>query len=129
MKKQAISSGSGFEAMAGYARAVVAGDLIFVSGTAGYDFATGAIADEAADQAREALRTIAAALGKTGAGLSDVVRVVVYLSDRAWIAEVSAVLKEAFPDAAVANTTVICTLTMPEMKVELEATAVRTHAG
>lgn len=125
MEKVAISSGSPFETMAGYARAVAMGDLIFVSGTAGYDFSTGTIASGAAEQARQALRTIEQALSQADAGLADVTRMVVYLSDRAWIGEVSAVLKQAFVDAAVANTTVICTLTMPEMKVELEATAVR----
>jgi enamine deaminase RidA (YjgF/YER057c/UK114 family) len=129
MKKQAISSGSRFEAMAGYARAVAVGDLIFVAGTAGYDFETSTISPDAAAQARQALQTIERALGKAGANLTDVVRMVVYLSDRALINEVSAVLKAAFPDAVIANTTIICTLSMPEMKVELEATAVRTNGG
>jgi len=55
--------------------------------------------------------------------LGDVVRLVVYLSDRAYIEEVSSVLKTTFVEGLVTNTTIIVTLTQPQMKVELEATA------
>ena len=50
-------------------------------------------------------------------------RLVVYLSDRAYIEEVSSVLKTTFVEGLVTNTTIIVTLTQPQMKVELEATA------
>lgn len=122
--KSAYYSGSPFEELAGYARAIRHGQLIAVSGTAGYDFKTGHISEDPAEQAQQALATIQSVLEQAGAGLNDVIRVVVYLSDRAWIQAVSSVLKESFPEGLITNTTVICTLTMPEMKVELEVTAV-----
>lgn len=118
-----ISSGSRFEEMAGYSRAVVDGEWVFVSGTAGYDFETGTIAEDAEAQARQALRTIARALDEAGARLSDVVRVRVYLSDRADVPAVSRLLGETFADPRPTNTTIICGFAMPEMKVELEMTA------
>jgi enamine deaminase RidA (YjgF/YER057c/UK114 family) len=118
-----ISSGSRFEELAGYSRAVVDGDWVFVSGTAGYDFAAGTISDDAAEQARQSLKTIAATLEKAGASLADVVRVRVFLADRADVMAVSRVLGETFTDPRPTNTTIICGFAMPEMKVELEVTA------
>jgi len=120
-----ISTGSKFEDWAGYSRAVVDGDWIFVSGTAGYDFADGSISDDAAEQARQCLRTIAATLAKADAGLADVVRVRVFLSDREWVMPVSRVLGATFTDPRPTNTTIICGFAMPEMKVEIEVTALR----
>ena len=128
MARRTISSGSRFEALAGYDRAVVDGDWIFVSGTAGYDFASGEIAPGAADQALQCLATIEQALTEAGAGLTDVVRVRVYLADRADVEPVSRVLGAAFADIRPANTTVICGMTMPEMKVEIEVTALKRRA-
>lgn len=120
-----ISTGSKFEDWAGYSRAVVDGEWIFVSGTAGYDFSDGSISDDPAEQARQCLRTIAATLAKADASLADVVRVRVYLSDRAWVMPVAEVLGASFSDPRPTNTTIICGFAMPEMKVEIEVTALR----
>ena len=78
-----IHSGSPWEELAGYARAVVDGEWIFVSGTVGVDFSTGRFAPTAQAQAAQALDTIAAALAQADASLADVVRVRVYVPDRA----------------------------------------------
>ncbi|HET8728925.1 MAG TPA: RidA family protein [Alphaproteobacteria bacterium] len=118
-----ISSGSKFEEMAGYSRAVVDGEWVFVSGTAGYDFSDGTISDDPAEQTRQALKTIGATLDKAGASLRDVVRVRVYVADRSDVMAVSKVLGEAFSDPRPTNTTIVCGFAMPEMKVELEVTA------
>jgi enamine deaminase RidA (YjgF/YER057c/UK114 family) len=125
MTRWAISSGSKFEALAGYSRAIVDGEWIFVSGTAGYDFASDTISPDAAEQARQSLKTIAAALAKAGATFRDIVRLRVYLADREDITAVSRVLREAFADPRPANTTIVCGFAMPEMKVEIEATALK----
>ena len=66
MDRYALYSGSKFEELAGYSRAVVDGDWIFVSGTAGYEPTTGRFADGAANQTRRALETIAETLVKAG---------------------------------------------------------------
>ncbi len=125
MARWTISSGSRSEALAGYSRAVVDGEWVFVSATAGYDIANNTISDDAADQTRQSLSVIAAALAQAGASLADVVRVRVYVADRADIMAVSRVLAETFADPRPANTTIVCGFATPEIKVELEVTALK----
>lgn len=125
MARWAINTGSKFEEMAGYSRAVVDGEWIFVSGTAGYDFAKDEISDDPAEQARQSLRTISDTLAKAGATVKDIVRVRVYVSDRDHVMPVSRVLGETFSDPRPTNTTIVCGFAMPEMKVELEVTALK----
>jgi enamine deaminase RidA (YjgF/YER057c/UK114 family) len=125
MTRWAISSGSRFETIAGYSRAVVDGEWVFVSGTAGYDIKNNTISEDAAEQARQSLAVIAEALATADAALSDIVRVRVYLADRADVMAVSQILGETFSDPRPTNTTIICGFAMPEMKVEIEVTALK----
>ncbi len=125
MGRQLISSGSVFEEMAGYSRAVADGDWVFVSGTVGVDFTTGEISDDVGEQTRQALKTIAAALAEADASLRDVVRVRVYLKDRRHVADMCRVLKETFADIRPTNTTIFCDFAEEAMKVEIEAVALR----
>jgi enamine deaminase RidA (YjgF/YER057c/UK114 family) len=124
-ERWAISSGSKFETLAGYSRAVVDGDWIFVSGSAGYDIANDRFPDDPAEQTRIALATIADALKKADAALSDIVRVRVYLADAADTMTVSKILGETFSDPRPANTTIVCGFADPGIKVEIEATALK----
>lgn len=124
-QRQLISSGSPWEAMAGYSRAVVEGSMIFVSGTVGVNLTTLTFPDGAAAQAHQALDTIVAALAKANASLADVTRVRVYVPHRSDVPLVSAVLKERFGDTRPANTTVCAPLAVEEALVEIEVTAVR----
>lgn len=123
MSRRLISSGSPFEEVAGYSRAVVDGRWVFVAGTSG--FADGKIADDVVDQAEQAFATIGKALAEAGAGLADVVRVVVYLADAADFQRVAAVCGRHFKGIRPANTTVACALVDPRMKVEIEVTALK----
>lgn len=118
-----IGSGSPWEELAGYSRAVVDGDWVFVSGTLGFERATQSFAETAQGQADRALDIIEAALAQVPARLDDVVRVRVYMPDRADVAEVSAVLKRRLGAARPANTTVCCALVVEGAKVEIEVTA------
>ncbi|MGH6922151.1 MAG: RidA family protein [Propylenella sp.] len=120
-----ISSGSKFEKLAGYSRAVVDGEWIFVSGTAGYDIANDRFPEDAAEQTRLALRTIAEALAKADASLRDIVRVRVYLADARDVMAVSKILGEAFSDPRPTNTTIVCGFADPGIKVEIEVTALK----
>ena len=63
MARRLISTGSPFERTAGYSRAVVQGDWVFVSGTTGFDYSTMTIADGLAEQTGPCLTNISAALG------------------------------------------------------------------
>ena len=118
-----ISSGSPYEELAGYSRAVVDGDWVFVSGTVGQDFATMRMPESAESQAEQALDTIAGALDAAGASLMDVVRVRVYVPDRDDVIAVSGAIKRRLGAARPANTTVCCPLAVEGAKVEIEVTA------
>ncbi len=120
-----IYSGSVYEEMAGYARAVVVDDHIFVSGTVGVDFETGQMAEGAAEQANQALDTIARALAQAESGLHDVVRTRVYVPAPDDVAAVAGVLKRRLGFTAPANTTVCSPLAVPEARVEIEVEALR----
>ena len=123
--RRLISTGSPFEKTAGYSRAVVQGDWCFVSGTTGYDYATMTIPETVEAQARNCLATIAAALREGGFALADVVRCHYYVTDRAFVSQVFPILGEAFGDIRPAATMVICQLNEPEMKIEIEVTALK----
>lgn len=123
MTRRLISSGSPFEEVAGYSRAVVQDPWVFVAGTSG--FKDGQIADGEVAQAEQAIATIAAALDQAGATLADVVRVVVYVTDASYFQTVAPVLGTAFKGIKPANTTIVCGLVDPRMKVEIEVTALK----
>lgn len=120
-----ISSGSPWEELAGYSRAVVDGDWVFVSGTVGQDFKTLTMDASAAAQTEQALDTIERALIQAGASLHDVVRVRVFIPMREDVAAVSAVIKQRLGPARPTNTTVCCPLAVDGAKVEVEVTARR----
>jgi enamine deaminase RidA (YjgF/YER057c/UK114 family) len=124
-----IKGGSRFEDIASFSRAVVDGDMIYLSGTTGQDRETGTFPDNAAEQAELAFSHIESALTEAGTNLADVLRVVVYLADRDDLMPVCEVVGRKFADIRPANTTVIAALALPEMKVEIEVTARRGSAG
>ena len=123
-----ISSGSPWEELAGYSRAVVDGDWVFVSGTVGVNLATMVMPESAEAQAEQALDTIEAALAQVPARLTDVVRVRVYMPERGDVVAVSGVIKRRLGAARPTNTTVCCPLAVEGAKVEIEVTA-RLRAG
>jgi enamine deaminase RidA (YjgF/YER057c/UK114 family) len=126
MPRRLISTGSPFEARAGYSRAVVDGDFCFVAGTTGYDYATMHMPDDIAEQTRNCFRTIAKVLGEAGFTLADVVRASYYIINHADADTVLAVCGDQFRDVRPASTLVVVNgLYRPEMKVEIEVTAKR----
>jgi enamine deaminase RidA (YjgF/YER057c/UK114 family) len=120
-----ISSGSRWEALAGYSRAVVDGRWVFVSGTVGYDARAGTWPKGAAAQATVAFGVIERALHEAGAAMLDVVRVRVYVPDRRDVAAVSGVVKDRLGAARAANTTVCAPLAVAQARVEIEVTALK----
>ena len=80
MARKLISSGSAFEKIAGYSRALVDGEWVHVSGTTGFDYAKMTISPDLTEQTRQAFRNIESALEKAGLSLRDVVRVRYYLT-------------------------------------------------
>ncbi len=123
MKGKRIFSSSAFEERARYARAVVSGEWVIVSGTMGQDPATGDMPETFEEQARNSFTVIERALAEAGASLEDVVRCGVFLVRRQDTLELVEILAEKFDTIRPANTTVICDLPAPEALVEIEVMA------
>lgn len=123
MTRTRISQGSTFEALIGYSRAVVDGRWVFVAGTTGYDYSTMSISTDVVAQATQALANIDDALRRAGSGAADVVRVHYLLPDAADFEPCWPVLRDYFAAALPAATMMVVGLATPEMKIEIEVTA------
>ena len=123
--RQRISTGSDYEKLVGYSRALVVGDWIFVSGTTGRDHATGEIPEDVVAQTHQCFRTIAWALAEAGASLADVVRAGIIMVDRADDARVAPVVAEYLKPVGPALTTIVADLLDPRLRIEIEVTALR----
>lgn len=123
--RRVILSGSTFEEQIGYARAVVDGDRVHVSGTTGFDYSTMTISDDVVEQAEQCLRNIEAALTEAGCTFADVVRVRYLLPDRADFEPCWPILRRYFGDVRPAATMLMCGLSDPRMKIEIEVEARR----
>ena len=121
--RQLISSGSKWEELAGYSRAVVDGEWIFISGTAGIDPETGKVPEGVDAQMDQIFRIIEMTLEKAGAGLEDLVRLRCYLVDRKYVMVMSKKMNEYLGDIRPANLTIITQLPMEDALIEIEATA------
>ncbi len=125
MTRRLISSGSRFEEEIGYSRAVVDGDMIFVSGTTGYDYAKMTIVDDVVGQCDQTFRNIAAALAQADATLDDVVRVMFIVPNRADWEPCYPTIKKYLGTARPASTLIHALLQTDAMKIEIEVTAKR----
>ncbi|MQY08524.1 RidA family protein [Actinomadura macrotermitis] len=125
-QRRVILSGSTFEEQIGYARAVVDGDRVYVSGTTGFDYTAMTISDDVVEQAEQCLRNIEAALAEAGCTFDDVVRVRYLLPDRADFEPCWPVLRRRFGTVRPAATMLECGLADPRMKIEIEVDARRT---
>jgi len=129
MKGKRITTGSPFEAMAGYSRAVVDEDIVYISGTTGisgttdYDNKKKCYPANVKDQAIIAFSIIEAALKKAGSSLDNMLRIRVYVASRSEFEEIKPIIKANCEAAMPANTTIICELAEEEMRVEFEVTA------
>jgi len=121
---QRVSSGSPWEPVIGFSRAVRVGDRVLVAGTAPV-WPDGSCDPDPAVQARRCCEIIVAALAEAGAGPGDVVRTRIYLTDRADVDAVARVHGEVFAAVRPAATMVVVAgLVDPRWRVEIEAEAV-----
>ena len=130
MERQRIGTGTPWEAQVGYSRAVRVGSRVHVSGTTATN-AEGRIvgAGDPYRQTVQAIRNIRTALEAAGSGLGDVVRTRIFVTDIENWEAVGRAHGEAFGEVRPASTMVeVRRLVDPEMRVEIEADAVRPEA-
>jgi enamine deaminase RidA (YjgF/YER057c/UK114 family) len=125
MERRRISSAMPLEQIFGYSRAIVAGDRLFVSGTAPVMPDGADPPPDAYGQARRCLEIILAALAEAGSRPEDVVRTRMYLTRAGDIEEVGRAHGEVFGDVRPATTgIVVAALFDPRWLVEIEAEAI-----
>jgi enamine deaminase RidA (YjgF/YER057c/UK114 family) len=120
-----LKSNSAIEARSNYSRAVEIDGWILLANTAGRDFKTRTMPEDAAGQAEQMFRNIEGALAAMDSSLADVVRARVSVPAPADMPAVMAVFAEKFRGIEPAGTFTCTPLAGPEYKVEMEVTAYR----
>jgi enamine deaminase RidA (YjgF/YER057c/UK114 family) len=124
MERRLVSSGSPYEPLIGFSRAVRAGDRVLVAGTAPV-WPDGEVDPDVSVQTRRCLEIVREALEEAGATLADVVRTRMYLLDAADSEAVGRVHGELFGEVRPASTMVVVAGFLDHRwKVEIEAEAV-----
>lgn len=110
----------------GYSQAIVAGNLIFVSGTVGRDLESGQWPQTVEAQCEQALRNLEAVLQAAGSSLDEVVKTTVWLTDASHGARIAGVYGAAFSAPPPARSApVVRGFPIPEALISIEAIAVR----
>ena len=125
-ERQRISSGSPYEPLVGFSRAVRVGDTVYVSGTVAWgDDGKLVGAGDMYAQAKQAIRNIEKALIEAGTSMADVVRTRIYVTDISRLEEAARAHGEAFGEIRPASSMVeVSALAEPQMLFEIEAIAV-----
>jgi enamine deaminase RidA (YjgF/YER057c/UK114 family) len=125
-----ISTGTRWEPVVGYSRAVAAGDLVFVAGCTSVADGVFVHEDDARAQTAQAIANVAEALERLGASLADVVRTRMFVTDISRWEEYGRAHGAAFGDVMPATSMIeVSALVDPRMLVEVEADAYKPGLG
>ncbi len=127
--RQKVSTGTPWEPLVGYSRAVRVGNQVWVSGTTATDAAGNLVgADDPAAQTKQILDNVASALARVGASMNDVVRTRISVTDISRWEEVGRAHGAVFGDIRPATAMVeVSRLIDPAMLVEIEVDALITE--
>ncbi len=125
-----ISTGTPWEPVVGYSRAVAAGDFIFVSGCTSVSGGVFVHEGDAQAQTAQAIANVADALERLGAGLADVVRTRMFVTDISRWEEYGLAHGAAFGEVMPATSMIeVAALVDPRMLIEIEADAYKPGLG
>lgn len=122
--RKLFSSGSKFEQEYNYSRAVLVGKQLFISGTTGYDYATGTLAASAREQVAQLIKNVESVLAQAGGHLCQIVRVRMYLAYADDYEDVMRAYADAFAGICPACTTVEAGLFDPQIRIEMDMDAI-----
>jgi enamine deaminase RidA (YjgF/YER057c/UK114 family) len=126
--RRILSTESSNEQLSGYARALIAEDLVFVAGTTGYRYPDmDSLPEDVVAQAKQIFANIERALAWADCRVADIVRIQYYLTDKSYWPILGPHLARFFAPCRAPATTLICELVDPAMKVEIEVTARRSR--
>lgn len=124
MRRKLISSGSSFEKEIGYSRAILVGNMVFVSGTTGFNYSDMTISESIVEQTDQCFKNIEAALKEAGSSLRELVRVNYILPNADDFKDCYPTLRKYLADIKPAATMISAGLADPRMKIEIEVTAI-----
>jgi 2-iminobutanoate/2-iminopropanoate deaminase len=124
MDRKAVSTGTAPAALGPYSQAIVAGELVFCSGTAGIDPATGVPADGIEAQTELALRNLDAILTAAGASLSALVKTTIFYTNVEDFTTINEVYERFMPDPPPARSAPANVLLPRGLLISIDAVAV-----
>ena len=129
MARKRISTGSDYEKLVGYSRALVVDNWVFVSGTTGKNHETGTTPDDVVEQTEICFKTICWALEEAGSCFNDVVRARIIMANPEDDALVAPIVARYLQPVGPALTTFVADFLDPIVKIEIDVTALKGTAG
>jgi enamine deaminase RidA (YjgF/YER057c/UK114 family) len=128
MARKRISTGSDYETLVGYSRALVVDNWVFVSGTTGKNHDTGITPEDVVEQTEICFDTISWALKEAGSSFKDVVRVRIIMANLEDDTLVAPIVGRYLKPVGPALTTFVASFLDPIVKIEIDVTALKGSA-